>query len=85
MSALERSFWACDYTATHRGVDSGTAATCSSLSKALKQRKFRGDFNAMLAWWRQHKEAEHLALAEARSPSVIQHAQLANATPATPE
>jgi len=36
-----------------------------ALTDALTQRKFKGDFNALLAWWRAHKQAEHLALAAA--------------------
>lgn len=67
MAELEKAFWACDYAATVGRIDSGTAITCGGLTEALKMRKFDGDFNAMLAWWRQHKEAEHLAL-EARAP-----------------
>ena len=85
LTELEKSFWVCDHAATIGPIDSGTAITCGSLTEVLKQRKFGGDFNVMLTWWRQHKEAEHLALAEARSPSGTQHTQLANATPATPE
>ena len=62
MTELEKAFWACDHAATVGRIDSGTAITCGGLTEALKQRKFNSDFNAMLAWWRQHKETEHLAL-----------------------
>jgi hypothetical protein len=65
MAELEKGFWICDHVATTRSLDGGAAMTCSQLTEALKQRKFDGDFNAMLAWWRQHKPAEHLALAQA--------------------
>jgi hypothetical protein len=65
MAELEIGFWVCDHAATTRGLDGGSAMTCSQLTEALKKRKFDGDFNAMLAWWRQHKPAEHLALAQA--------------------
>ena len=65
MAELEKAFWACDHAATVGRIDSGTAITCGGLTEALKVRKFDGDFNAMLAWWRQHKQAEHLALEEA--------------------
>ena len=33
------------------------AALCSIGFEALKKRKFGGDFNAMLAWWRLHRDA----------------------------
>ena len=52
------------------------ATTCSGLSEALKLRKFGGDFNAMLVWWRQHKESEHLALAKANGTSASPLAQI---------
>jgi hypothetical protein len=63
MAELEKAFWVCDHAATTSGVDRHTAVTCVALTDTLKQRKFNGDFDAMLAWWEQHKEAEHLALA----------------------
>lgn len=63
LAALERSFWACDYQASTTGVDLSTGARCGELTDTLRQRKFSGDFTAMLAWWREHKALEHLALA----------------------
>lgn len=63
LATLERGFWACDYQASTTGVDPATGARCAELTGTLKQRKFSGDFTAMLAWWRQHKTREHLALA----------------------
>ena len=68
MAELEKAFWACDYAATVGRIDSGTAITCGGLTETLKVRKFSSDFNAMLTWWRQHKQAEHLAL-EAHAPT----------------
>jgi hypothetical protein len=64
VAALEKAFWACDHAATTGRIDSGAAITCGTVTEALKQRKFDGDFNAMLTWWRQHKEVQHLALAK---------------------
>jgi hypothetical protein len=65
MAELERAFWACDHAATVGRIDSGTAITCGALTETFKQRRFNGDFNAMLAWWRENKEAEYLALDKA--------------------
>jgi hypothetical protein len=62
LDELEKAFWVCDYAASIRLVDMGTAIPCSRVTEALRQHKFDGDFNAMLIWWRQHKEAEHQAL-----------------------
>ncbi|WP_173024817.1 hypothetical protein [Acidovorax sp. SRB_14] len=64
LDELEKAFWVCDYAATIDLVDIGNAIACGSLTEALRQRKFGGDFNAMLAWWQQHKEAEHLELSK---------------------
>ena len=74
MAELEKAFWACDHAATVGRIDSGTAITCASLTDTLKVRKFNSDFNAMLAWWQQHKEAEHLALAAAHSHALARAA-----------
>ena len=74
MAELEKAFWACDHAATVGRIDSGTAITCGSLTDTLKVRKFNSDFNAMLAWWQQHKEAEHLALAAAHSHALARAA-----------
>ena len=74
MAELEKAFWACDHAATAGRIDSGTAITCGGLTETLKQRKFNSDFNAMLAWWRQHKEAEHLALEAAHSHALARAA-----------
>ena len=77
LAELEKSCWVCDHAATTRRLDSGTAATCGSLKKGLKQRKFGGEFAALLAGWHQHEKAEHLALAKAGGPSLA----LARLTP----
>lgn len=67
---LERAFWVCDYAGTHLGVDPGTGAACVAITDALKQSKFNNDFDALLAWWRTHKPAQHRALATAVRESV---------------
>jgi hypothetical protein len=79
LAELEKAFWVCDHAATIGLIDGSTAITCGSLTEALKQRKFDGDFNAMLAWWREHKNAEHLALAQAGGTSIPRRA------PTTPQ
>jgi hypothetical protein len=60
---LEKSFWACDYTATVHGiVDAGTAISCGIATENLRLRKFNGDFNAMLRWWHENKVGQYRAL-----------------------
>ena len=56
MADLERAFWVCEYAATTHG--NADIATCTAVYDALKQRKFGGDFEALLTWWQQNKAAE---------------------------
>ncbi len=69
LEELEQAFWVCDYAATINLVDIHDAIHCSRLTEALRQRKFEGDFTAMLAWWQQHKQAKHLELSKGSAPS----------------
>ena len=62
---LEKAFWLCDHAATTHGVDGGTAIACGAITQDLKARKFNGDFDLMLAWWKKNKAAEHQALTTA--------------------
>jgi len=71
IAELERAFWACDHAATIGPIDSGIAITCGALTETFKQRRFGGDFNAMLTWWRQNKEAEYLALDKASGRNAL--------------
>ncbi|MCW5634613.1 MAG: hypothetical protein KIT17_14865 [Rubrivivax sp.] len=59
---LQRQFWRCDHAATRALLDLETAARCSRVTEALRQRRFGDDFPAFLAWWRANKAAEHAAL-----------------------
>jgi hypothetical protein len=61
-SALEKAFWACDYAGTNGAVDSGMGIVCTELTRELMMKKFNGDYDAMVAWWQQHKPAQHHAL-----------------------
>ena len=63
MAELESIFWQCDYAATQSALDAGSAQACVVVHDTLKQRKFNGDYTRMVAWWRQHKGAAHLAQA----------------------
>ena len=63
LSDLETAFWVCDYVATTRGVSD--IAACTAVYEALKDRKFAGDFDALVAWWRQNKLTQHQNIAVA--------------------
>lgn len=62
LDELEKAFWACDYGATISLVDFYSAIACSQFTEALRQQKFDGNFDAMLVWWRQHKDAKYQEL-----------------------
>ncbi len=59
---LERAFWICDHAATKRPVDAGSAVVCTMVTEQLKERKFDGDFDALVTWWRRNKTTEHQGL-----------------------
>ena len=62
---LEKAFWVCDYLATTEGI--GDPLTCSLVSEALKERRFSGDLDSLLSWWRQNKVAQHRKVAAGRA------------------
>lgn len=65
LADLERAFWVCDHAATTRGVDGDTGILCVAVTEELKEAKFGGDFDRLVAWWREHKPVEHANLEEA--------------------
>jgi hypothetical protein len=76
-AGLESAFWLCDYSSSRVALDMGTAVACSSIYEELKAEKFNGDFEAMLAWWRENKPAEHGAIeAASRSSGDMEAAAL---------
>lgn len=62
-ATLEGAFWVCDYVATTKGVHFTPVHHCVAVTEELKQKKFGGDFEQMLNWWRNNKVAEHGKLA----------------------
>lgn len=64
LSDLETAFWVCEYAATTRG--NANIENCTAVYAALKERKFGGDFEGLLKWWQQNREAayRHLAATE---------------------
>lgn len=57
--ALEARFWACDVASTHTVLSAAEGAQCVRWQDELKQRRFGGDFERLLAWWRAHKAEQH--------------------------
>ena len=62
LTQLEQVFWICDHAATKGGIDGDTAILCVAVTDELQKRKFSGDSERMLTWWRQNKPAQHKAL-----------------------
>jgi hypothetical protein len=71
LAELEQAYWVCDYASTMTRLDMGTAMSCSVIIETLKRRKFDGNFEAMLVWWRENKEAQHSALDKQLHASAI--------------
>jgi hypothetical protein len=65
LAALEQAFWACDYIGTKEGVAEAPVQLCVEVTQDLQQRKFGGDFDAMVKWWQDNKVSEHAKLAAA--------------------
>ena len=59
LAQLEAIFWSCDYVATTRGIDATPMRECAAATRELRQLKFEGSFQRMLAWWRENKPAVH--------------------------
>jgi hypothetical protein len=53
---LKGLFLLCSRESSQRMLDFGDAMRCSMANDALLKRSFRGDFEALLAWWRVHRE-----------------------------
>ena len=56
---LEQLYWDCDRMATQTALPLDTGALCAMAGDELKRRRFDGDFERMLAWWRANKEEQH--------------------------
>lgn len=57
--ALEARFWACDVLATQTVLSAAEGVQCVRWQDELKQRRFDGDFERLLAWWRANKAEQH--------------------------
>jgi hypothetical protein len=65
IAELEKGFWVCDYIGTTRGTEGSYGVTCGANFEELKEKKFGGDFDALVEWWRVNKPAQHAALESA--------------------
>lgn len=61
-AALERMFWVCDWATTRTALSRDMFTVCSVAWEELKTRKFDGDYDTMIAWWRENKEVAHASL-----------------------
>jgi hypothetical protein len=61
-SALEKTFWECDFRGTHGRIYSGDGAMCSAVTSELNQRKFGDNYEEFLSWWRENKPNMHRQL-----------------------
>ncbi len=56
---LEKAYWACEGGAKTGLLDMGSAADCSVVYEQVKERKFKGNFNTFMAWWKVEKDKKH--------------------------
>jgi hypothetical protein len=54
---LKSAYLECERTAATGLVDTGSAASCSAIYEALKERVFGGEFQRLLAWWNAQQAA----------------------------
>lgn len=66
LADLENAFWFCDYVATTEGVVAAPRAACRYVTEEVERRKFDGDFNQFLQWWRDNKATEHARIRRIR-------------------
>jgi len=71
---LENAFWVCDYSGTHGSVAPDYATSCIAITDELKRVKFDGDFDRLVAWWKQHKPAQHEKVKQTELASVARPA-----------
>jgi hypothetical protein len=62
---LKRVYLDCDRAATRSLLDLAVAAHCSMVGEELKHRVFGGDFDRLIAWWREHKLPSSEAVSDA--------------------
>lgn len=53
---LKTLFLLCSRESSQRMLDFDDAVRCTMTQDALLVRSFRGNFNALLAWWRAHRD-----------------------------
>ncbi len=64
LAELEHAFWVCDYLATTRRASEVLIDICTDAYDELKERRFGGDFDALLLWWQQNRRVRHAELQE---------------------
>ena len=53
---LKSQYLSCARVSSQRMLGMDEAAVCSIVAEVLKKRSFGGDFDALLAWWRLHRD-----------------------------
>jgi hypothetical protein len=64
-SALEKTFWECDFRGTHGRIHGDDGAICVAVTSELNQRKFGDNYEEFLSWWRENKPTMHRQLESA--------------------
>ena len=57
-TTLKTMYLSCARVSSQRLLSLDEAIRCSTAADVLKRRSFGGDFDAMLAWWRRHRDEQ---------------------------
>ena len=58
---LKTQYLRCARVSSQRLLSLAEAVGCTTTGEVLKARSFGGDFNALIAWWRLHRDEGELA------------------------
>lgn len=61
---LKTQYLLCSRVSSQRLLTMGEAVVCSMVGEVLKVRSFGGDFDALIAWWRLHRDEALAAAAD---------------------
>ena len=68
---LKATYLRCAHESSQRLLGFEEAARCSIAGEVLKARSFGGDFSALLAWWRQHRDERIVEASDPGAPVML--------------
>lgn len=68
LDKVEKAYWDCEFAAVKGTIRPNEFGLCNELYEYLKNKKFSGNFDKLLVWWRQHKDHEMSLRLKRRQP-----------------